>query len=225
MYDLIFWIFVSRDTHVERVAPHRSEQRMTEITRLQRPSCSRSWHRNMVDCRRERLHEADTACNKGIWLGNKPRAHCWNKEWRNGSEKTSQTGTDETFRNFMVARKTRSTPGPGTKIDARSTRQMTNQAVQVTVLLRRLITNTSSEWNSAAREHSSSSSDQFQKSTADSDECECSCNAHTRLFCRRRLFKAQLKSTSPTKRAAETTTLDVPPQAKRPRVEGSTFEV
>ena len=111
------------------------------------------------------------------------------------------------------------------KIDARSTRQMTNQAVQVTVLLRRLITNTSSEWNSAAREHSSSSSDQFQKSTADSDECECSCNAHTRLFCRRRLFKAQLKSTSPTKRAAETTTLDVPPQAKRPRVEGSTFEV
>ena len=37
--------------------------------------------------------------------------------------------------------------------------------------------------------------------------------------------KAQLSSTSPTKRAAHPTTLDVPPQAKCPRSEGSQVDV
>ena len=44
---------------MERVASHRSGQRTTEITRknllrLQKLSCSRSWHQSIVDCRRER---------------------------------------------------------------------------------------------------------------------------------------------------------------------------
>ena len=43
----IFWIFMSRDTHEERVVSHRSWERTAEITRrksirLQKPSCSRS---------------------------------------------------------------------------------------------------------------------------------------------------------------------------------------
>ena len=42
--------------HVERVVSRRSGQRMTEITcrrlfRLQKLSCSRSVHQNIVDCR------------------------------------------------------------------------------------------------------------------------------------------------------------------------------
>ena len=37
--------------------------------------------------------------------------------------------------------------------------------------------------------------------------------------------KAQLRSTSPTKRATEPTTLDVPPQAEHPRGEGSQMDV
>ena len=44
---------------MERVASHRSEQRMTEIYRkklfrLQSLSCSRSQYQNIVDCQRER---------------------------------------------------------------------------------------------------------------------------------------------------------------------------
>ena len=51
--------FVSRDTHVERVASHRSGQRMIATTRkrlfrLQKLSCSRSWHQNTEDCHQER---------------------------------------------------------------------------------------------------------------------------------------------------------------------------
>ena len=50
--------FVSRDTHVERVASHRSGQRMIATTRkrlfrLQKLSCSRSWHQNTEDCHQE----------------------------------------------------------------------------------------------------------------------------------------------------------------------------
>ena len=37
--------------------------------------------------------------------------------------------------------------------------------------------------------------------------------------------KAQVRSTSPTKRAAEPTTLDVPPQAMHPRGEDSQMDV
>ena len=44
-----------------------------------------------------------------------PRAHCWDKEWRNGSENTPKAGTDEKFRNFVVARDTGSDLGLGTK--------------------------------------------------------------------------------------------------------------
>ena len=58
---------VARDTHVERVASHRSEQRMTEITRkrlfcLQRLSCSRSWHQSIVDCHQEGDFTKKTLC-------------------------------------------------------------------------------------------------------------------------------------------------------------------
>ena len=68
----IRWIFVSRDTHVERVASHRSEQRMTEIYRkklfrLQSLSCSRSWHCGLSSGTRH--HKGDTAWEKGIRLG------------------------------------------------------------------------------------------------------------------------------------------------------------
>ena len=44
-----------------------------------------------------------------------PRAHCWDKEWSNGSENTPKAGTDEKFRNFVVARDTGSDLGLGTK--------------------------------------------------------------------------------------------------------------
>ena len=57
---------------MERVASHRSGQRTTEITRknlfrLQKLSCSRSWHQSIVDSRRERDSIKDE--KKGIWLG------------------------------------------------------------------------------------------------------------------------------------------------------------
>ena len=44
-----------------------------------------------------------------------PRAHCWDREWRDGSENNPKAGTDETFRNFIVARDTGGALGPGTK--------------------------------------------------------------------------------------------------------------
>ena len=33
---------------------------------------------------------------------NKPRAHCWDKEWRNGGENNPKAGTDETIRNSFL---------------------------------------------------------------------------------------------------------------------------
>ena len=70
------WPRMVEDTHVERVASHRSEQRMTEIQckklfRLQNLSCSRPWHRNNRGLSSgKRLHKGgDTAWEKAIWLG------------------------------------------------------------------------------------------------------------------------------------------------------------
>ena len=45
----------------------------------------------------------------------KPRAHCWDKEWRNRRENFRKAGTDETIRNFIFARDTRCALGLGTK--------------------------------------------------------------------------------------------------------------
>ena len=45
----------------------------------------------------------------------KPKAHSWDKERRNVRENDPKAGTNETFRNFIFARDTRSALGPGTK--------------------------------------------------------------------------------------------------------------
>ena len=46
----------------------------------------------------------------------KPRAHGWDKEWRNrGENNIPKAGTDETIRNFIFARDTRCALGLGTK--------------------------------------------------------------------------------------------------------------
>ena len=66
--------------------------------------------------------------------------------------------------------------------------------------------------------------DQFQRSTAESHGGESSSSTHTDYFGRWRLRKAQLRSSSRTKRVAEPTTLDVSPQAKHPRGEGSQMD-
>ena len=67
-----------------------------------------------MDCRRE-LHKGDTAWDRDlVQVRDKPRAHCWDKEWRNGSENNPKTGTDETLRNIIVARDTGSALGHGT---------------------------------------------------------------------------------------------------------------
>ena len=112
-----------RDVRVERVASHRSGQRMTEITsknllRLQKLSCSRSWHQSIVGLSSgNRLHKGDTAWEKQNLVGqvrDEPRAHRGDQEWCNGA-RNPKTGAAETLRNVTVARDTRSTLGPGTK--------------------------------------------------------------------------------------------------------------
>ena len=57
-----------------------------------------------------------------------PRAHRWDKKRCNGSENDPKTGADETLRNFIVARDTRSTLGPGTKRTASWETQETSDA-------------------------------------------------------------------------------------------------
>ena len=76
--------------------------------------------------------------------------------------------------------------------------------------------------NPAKRECSCSRSDQFQKSTANRDESECSCCGYVDCAA-----DGDSESSAPTltKRAAELTRLDVHPQAKHPRSEGSQMDV
>ena len=88
-----------------------------------------------------------------------------------------------------------------------------------------IIISTGSEWNSEAHEFSTSSSDQFQKSSAAGDGDESSCNDHTDCFAYGDSEKAQLRSTSLTERGAEPTTPDVPPQPKHPRGVSSQVDV
>ena len=57
-----------------------------------------------------RLRIDDTAWETWIWLGKSET----DPEQR-GSENNPKTGADDTHRNFMVARDTRSTLGPSTK--------------------------------------------------------------------------------------------------------------
>ena len=62
------------------------------------------------------LHKGDTAWDRDlVQVKDKPRGHGWDKEGRNGRENNPKTGTDETLRNIIVARGTRSALGPGTK--------------------------------------------------------------------------------------------------------------
>ena len=87
-----------------------------------------------------------------------------------------------------------------------------------------VIINTSSEWNSAARECSSSRSDQSRGQQLKAMEAKVHVMP-TPTVLPTVTSKAQRRSTSLTKRAAEPTSLDVPPQAKQPRGEGSQTDV
>ena len=114
-----------------------------------------------------------------------PRAHRWDREWRNWSENDPKTGADSTLRNFIVGRDTRSTLGPGTKRTPSWETQETSDTCtsptsspqrpdrqQIKQFKRQhifVINNASSGRNSATRDCSSSSSDRLQKSTADND--------------------------------------------------------
>ena len=69
-----------------------------------------------------------------------------------------------------------------------------------------------------------SSSEQFQRSTAESDGAEVPVIPVPTVL-QTVTRTAQLRSTSPTNRAAEPTTQDVPPQAKHPRGEHSQMDV
>ena len=109
--------FVSRDTHEERVTSHSSGQRMTELTRrksfhLQKTSCSKSWHHNIVDCRRERDSMRETLRGaKGSGWANQRQipTTSFDKERRGESENNPNVGPDETCRNIMVVRDTKRT--------------------------------------------------------------------------------------------------------------------
>ena len=89
---------MSRDTYDERVASHRSGQRMTEITRrnsfrLQKPSCSKSWLWNITGFRGRHCVERRDLVRQ---LRDKPRAHSCDTERR---EKQPQPwpGTGNTY--------------------------------------------------------------------------------------------------------------------------------
>ena len=107
---------------MERVASRRSGQRVTGTTskrlfRLQKLSCSRSWHQNTVGCHQERDSLKGTlAWDRGIRFG-RPETNPEHivTEWRDGSENNPKAGTGETFRNFVVAGDTGSALGPRTK--------------------------------------------------------------------------------------------------------------
>ena len=203
------------------MASHSSRQRMTEISRrkvirLQKPSCSRSWHRNIVDCRRRRDSTKRGHCvgqgNLVTQAREKPQAFRWFKARRDGGENSQKTGTDKPCRNITVARdsrstmdrvlnaprrgKTQETPDTCSSLatNSRKPRQTRNQAVQVTVLLRR--------------------------------HCQHKLKVE---FHSTRILKLsdpefQLRSSSRTKRAAEPKTLDVSFQAEQPRGEGSQMD-
>ena len=119
-----------------------------------------------------------------------PRAHRWDRELCNGSENDPKIGGDETLRNFIVARDTRSTLGPGTKHAASWETQETSDAStspttgprrpgrqQIKQFKRQhvfVIINAISGRNSATRDCSSSSSDsRSQKQTMMEGECSC----------------------------------------------------
>ena len=68
-------------------------------------------HRGLLSGRR--LYKGDTAWENGIWLGKSETnlEHIvGTRKLCNGSENDPKTGADETLRNFIVARDTRSTP-------------------------------------------------------------------------------------------------------------------
>ena len=99
----------------------------------------------------KRLHEGDTAWDKGIWLGKSettPEHTIGTQNGVMGTRNNPKTGTDESLRNIIVPRDTRSTLGLGAKRTASWETQETPDTCtslttssrkpgQVTVLLRR----------------------------------------------------------------------------------------
>ena len=207
---------------MERVASHRSEQRLTEITRkklfhLQKLPSSRSWRQSIVDCRREGDSMKETLrWKKGTSLGQKngERSEDWS---RRNAQKL------HCARDTRIWYQTHSVVG-----DARDIRHLqTSDGQQIKQFKRQhifVIINASSGRNSATLDCSSFSSDRFQKSTADNDGANVPVATAANVL-PAVTPKAHSRSSTPTKRAAGSMTLDVPSQAKRPRNEDPQMDV
>ena len=187
-------------------------------------------HRGLLSGRR--LKKGDTACEKNMvrQVRDEPRAHRWDREWCVGSENDPKTGADEWLRNFIVVRDTRGTLGLGTKRTASwETQKTSDRCTSPTTSPRRpderqikqfkrqhifVIANASSGRNSTTRDCSNSISDSRSQQSKTMGSNVPVVLAGSVLSAA--TPKLHFRSSTPTKRPAESMTLDVPSQAKHP---------
>ena len=173
-----------------------------------------------------------------VWqVRDKPWPHRWDKERHVGSENNPKTGTDQTFRNILVARD----QGVSWDLEPNAPRRgRRKKHLTLAPALPPSHENQTEDKSSSSIDSSSSLSSstrapsglpqhaktqaQAQTNPRDQQKKEMAAKVHvmpTPTVLPTATPRAQLKSTSSTKRAVVPTMLDVPPQAKHPRCEAN----